>query len=168
MASMSFYKKRKCWRVNFTLKVGERRIRKTKYFSSNEQARLSLTMIGGLEVATKTRVANRTDIEDWIQRTWLSVDEAGEIFEGYSETENRLRKVQFETTDYDSILRSYENSSADIVKGGAQSRDHRKHLSQARQVIQWLKDDFPKLEDLTPEMIREKLSVMKGTYTDES
>jgi site-specific recombinase XerD len=93
-------------------------------------------------------------------------EEAEQIFEGYGETRERRRRLEPQTTDYAEIFSAYEDHSAGISKGGALGRDHAKNLSQARKVLEWLQQACPSLPDLTPDMIRDRLVQMKGTYTE--
>jgi site-specific recombinase XerC len=47
------------------------------------------------------------------------------------------------------------------AKGGALDRDHAKNMSQARQVMEWLGQDCPRLADLTVEAIHSRLVFMR-------
>lgn len=167
MASMSRYPSRNCWRVTYTITLNTgKRSRRAKYIKAHADAKVLTTQLHQLEIATRTRIARQQDIEAWIDRGWLKVDEADRAFDGYAETLERKQRKETQVTDYDKIFAAYESYSAKISKGGALGRDHGKNLSQARKVLEWLEEACPNLIDITADMIRDHLVSMKDTYTE--
>ena len=104
MASLSYYAQRDCFKVNYTLRLPDNRIRKTKYFKTRDEGRFALNQLGLMETAVKNGVASQDNIEGWITKRWMSMEEAEQAFHGFEDSLQRKEKTQFECTDYAQIL----------------------------------------------------------------
>lgn len=158
MASMGKYPARSCFRITYRLIFGvHKKKSRYKYCKSKEEARVLTTQLAQLEIATRTRIASQTDIEKWIDRGWLKIEEAEEIFDGYKETPQRSLSKTGKQTDYSRLASAYADYSAAISKGGAFGRPHARNLSHARPVLDWLRKDCPRLADVTEREIKAKI-----------
>jgi len=168
MATLSWFEPRKCWRINFSLTLRSQKVRRAKYAPGKAEATVLATQLGRLEQATRTGMATQQEIEEWIERGWIGADQAGLAFTGYAESATRKARRNPAPTDHDQLLKAYSEYAAQTCKGGALSRNYAKNMSQARQVIGWLKAEWPNLSDLTPEAVRARLLSMKDHYTESS
>ena len=168
MATLSWFENRQCWRINYTLTLRRQKKRRAKYARGKPEANLLATQLGRIEQATRAGMATQLEIEQWIERGWIEVEQAGVAFTGFIESAQRKRQVHLQATQYDRLLSAYGDHAARICKGGALGRNYDKNMSQARQVIAWLGEQWPNLADLTPEGVKAKLHQMKETYTESS
>ena len=168
MATVSWFKARQCWRINYTLALRSKKTRRAKYAKSRSEANLMATQLERVEQATRTGMAIQHEIEDWIERGWLAENQAEVAFVGYADSSNRKQQLNPQSTDYERILESFSLYAENTSKGGRLGRNYSNNMSQARQVIAWLKAEWPNLPDLSPEGIRSHLFKMKDKYTESS
>jgi hypothetical protein len=154
MATLSWFKNRDCWRINYTLTLRNRKIRRAKYAQGKPEANLLATQLGRVEQATRAGMATQQEIEEWIERGWIEVEQAGIAFTGFTESAQRKRRVHLQATQYDRLLSAYGDHAARICKGGALGRNYDKNMSQARQVIAWLGEQWPNLVNDRPKEAR--------------
>ena len=162
MASVHKFPARECWRVSYRIKVDGESRKKAKYAKTKSDGNLLRSQAERLEAATRSGLVKDMEIEEWIDRRWLTPEEAEAIFSGFSETAARKKKVaaQF-VTDYDKILEAYEQYSADNSKGGIYRKTHRTNMSYANQVLAWLQADCVDLKSLDEEAIQDRLRAMR-------
>ncbi|MCC7262271.1 MAG: hypothetical protein IT369_07105 [Candidatus Latescibacteria bacterium] len=168
MATLSWFKNRHCWRINYTLTLRSRKIRRAKYAQGKPEANLLATQLVRVEQATRAGMAIQQELEEWIERGWIEEEQAGIAFTGFAESAQHKRRVHLQATQYDRLLSAYGDHTARICKGGALGRNYDKNMSQDRQVIAWLSEQWPNLADLTPEGVKTRLHEMKETYTESS
>ncbi|NKB67745.1 MAG: tyrosine-type recombinase/integrase [Candidatus Latescibacteria bacterium] len=149
MATISPFKPRGTFRINYTLVLLEKKVRKAKYAPTLPEARTLKKRLEALEQATRTGVARLEDIEEWTDRKWLKLTEAELVFPGFAESYARKQRVEGQTTDFDQIEVAFESYSlqATSQSGGAQ-RNHQNSMSHARVSLEWLKTHFPNLLEL--------------------
>jgi integrase len=168
MAALNWYEGRKCWRVCYALRLRNRKARRAKYTRVKAEASVLLTQLTRVEQATRTGMATQQEIEEWVERGWLDHEQAAIAFAGYSESTQRKRSLHPATTDFERILEAYADHAGRTCKGGALGRNHDKNMSQARQVIAWLRKECSNLAELTPDGVRAQLYRMKEQYTESS
>ena len=166
MASVHRFAARKGWRVSYYVRLKDRSVKKAKYARAKSEANLLKRKLERVESASRTALASDGEIEDWIQRKWITEEEAEAVFTGYAETAARKRRANPCATDYKQILRAYEQYAIDVSKGGFDRKSHKNHMSLARQVIAWLEEEVPSLTDLAPGHITARLSRLKNGYSD--
>ena len=110
MPTISPFKQRNCWRIDYTVNLYQRKRRKTKYAKTRAEANMLSTQLSRVEEGTRTGIATQRDIEEWINRKWLSDEEAQQAFIGYAESAQRARLVSNSQTDYERILLAYGSS----------------------------------------------------------
>lgn len=146
MASVSRFEPRDSWRIQYTLRLKGRSARKSKYASTRADALLLARQIENLEDATKTGIARMGDIEGWIDRGWITAQEAAVGFPGFAESSKRSRTGKAIQVDFNAILRAYEEYALRHSKAGNPFRhSHRAHMHLARQVVAWLQTESPAL-----------------------
>lgn len=146
MASVSFFEPRDNWRIQYTLRLGGRSVRKVKYAASRADANLLKRQIENLEDATRTGIVRMRDIEEWIERGWITSREAAVGFPGFAESSRRSRAGRNAAVDFDAILRAYEEYALRRSKAGSPFRkSHYNHMHLARQVVAWLQAEAPTL-----------------------
>ena len=168
MATLSWFTSRRCWRINYSLTLRNKKIRRAKYAKTKPEANALATQLGRIEQASRTGMATQQEIEEWVNRGWLTEDQAETAFLGYAESTSRKRKPDLQPADYKRILDAYSEYAANTSKGGRLGRNYGNNMSQARQVMAWLEDKWPNLPDLTPEGVRSQLFKMKDKYTESS
>ena len=136
-------------RIQYTIVVAGKKIRRDKHRPTVVEARLLVREVELLEQATRTQIATSDQIENWIDRRFIKPEEAAQAFPGYTETAARLRRTQHVQTDYDRILERYDDYSAATAKGGVDRKTHANNMSVAKKVIAWLKTHFPQIKDFT-------------------
>ena len=148
LASLDRFPKRGCWRVRYTLTLGNSKIRRARYPKTKGAANALRTRITELEQATRDQVARNVDIKRWVRDGFLTSEEAAIAFPGWEDTAARNRDVS--GTDFDAILDAYEEYALRESKAGDPNRKtHRNHLSMARQVIEWMRNNVPDLSNIT-------------------
>jgi len=148
MASLGRFEPRKCWRVRCTLQVGTQRRRRAFYARSRSDARTLLGRLEQLEQATRSSIATRNEIDQWVQSDYLRPDEAAACFPGWAETQ--LRNPALRVTDFAAILSAFEDHALRRSKArDPMRRTFLDHMSLARRVLAWLQDQHPELPTLT-------------------
>ena len=146
MASVSRFEPRDSWRIQYTLRLRGRSKRKSKYASTRVDAQLLARQLENLEDATRTGIARMPDIEAWIERGWLTPQEAAVGFPGFAESARRTRTGKAAAVDFKAIVQAYEDYALRRSKAGNPFRhSHRAHMHLARQVIAWLQAHSPAL-----------------------
>ena len=152
MASKHWFKARSCWRIKWRVRGNEHQA----YKKAEDDADRLLARVNLLEDASKAGIARQSEIHDWIERGWLGGDEAIVAFPGWAETGARRRRAS--DTDYEAILELYEQRALDESKAHDSARKtHRNNMGQARQIVEWLSNDSPNLQDLTVNNVQAKL-----------
>ena len=159
---------RNCWRIRYTITLRDKKARRALYAKVRAEANTLETQLSLVEQHTRTGVATQQQIEEWIERGWLTQEQAEIAFAGYAESADRKRLQQPQDTDYGAIHDAYEEYVANTSKGGRFGRNFSNNMSQARMVIAWLKQDCPSLPALTREAIISHLFDMKGSYSESS
>jgi len=162
MASVHPFPKRKNWRIGYYIRLNGKSTKKAKYAKSKADANHLKRQLERLEDASKTGLASEKEIEMWIDKGWLKKEEAELIFTGYKETAARKETLAAESTDYDRILKAYEEYSADNSKGGVFRKTHKTNMGYASQVIQWLRNEFSDLQTLTVDDVQDWLTELKN------
>ena len=157
MASKHWFKHRSCWRIKWRIRGRiHQAYRKDEGDANRLVARLFM-----LEDSAKAGIARQSEIQDWIERGWISADEAVIAFPGWAETGAQRRQAS--STDYDAILEEYEERAIDRSKAHDPTRKtHRNNMGIARQVVRWLSSDFPNVQDLTKDDVAAKVRQMEA------
>lgn len=145
MATVTPFPSRNCYRVRYTLAIDAGKTRRAKYVPSKSEAQTLSHRLTHLEQATRTGIASYPDIEDWIKREWITAEEADIAFVGYSDSTAHSRL----DTDYDSILRAYEEYSERNTKDAIYRKSHGINMGRAKKAIDWLKARHSSLQSLT-------------------
>ena len=166
MASMSKRAARDSWRVDYFLYLTDRKVRRTQYTKLKAEARILSSQLEQLEQATKRQYAPRPQVESWVEKGWISEEQAAQLFAGYDEVVEQRRRTEqgAREADFEKVLSAYEEYSLRSGKGGADRinlKSHRNNMSMARQVVAWLQDQAPFLTDLSAGHIRKHLDEMK-------
>ena len=109
------------------------------------------TRLADLEQATRDQIASNAQIKRWIGDGYLSLDQAAAAFPGWADT--AARDPGMSGTDFRAILEAYENYA--LVHSMAHDPHRKTHLnnmSMARQVVEWLRANFP---DLRPMRVKD-------------
>ena len=163
LASLDRYPKRGCWRVRYTLTLGNSKLRRARYPKTKSAGNALRTRVTELEQATRDQVARNVDIKRWVSDGFLTSEEATIAFPGWEDTAARDRDVS--GTDFDAILDAYEEYALRESKAGDPSRkSHRNHLSMARQVVEWMRLTAPKLSNLTEHHCEQYRSILQRRY----
>lgn len=139
---------RKNWRIRYIIDLRGKKKRKAKYAPTKAEAQVLANRLSAVEQATRTGIARHEDIEEWIDRGWLDVREADQIFIGYQESTERARRTEAQSTNYAEILKAYEQYSLDTTKDEVYGRSHLTNMGRARRTIDWLRANYRQLEDL--------------------
>lgn len=166
MASVHRYPKRNSWRISYYLRLRDRLVKKAKYSKLRPDANLLKRQLEKLEHATRTGLASETEINEWVERGWLKEEEAKIAFTGYTETVERNRNRTLLPTDLQRILDGYEEYALNTATGGPERKSHRNHMSQAKQVAKWLREECADIASLTPEAISQHLVGLRGKYSE--
>ena len=166
MASVTYVKLRDTHRVFYRLKVRGKLIDKAKYAKKKAKANLLKRELERVESATRTGIVSTQEIEGWLDQGWIKKEEAEGAFLGYEESAQRRRRGRVEITDYNAVLAAYEDYALATGKGSEERKSYRNHVSLARQVIDWLKAEFPDVSRLTSADVSARMKDMKGSYTD--
>jgi integrase len=110
-------------------------------------------------------LASERDIAFWLERGWLTEEEALAAFPGYAETSERRRRSSSTSTDFPRILAGYEQYALERGKSQDPTRKaHKNHMSYARQVVAWMQSTCPDLSQLTEAIIREYHLALQARY----
>jgi integrase len=149
MAALNWYAPRKCWRIEYTLYLRQRKVRRARYSKDRAVAGLLLSQAQRVEEATHTGLSTQKEIEEWVERGWLSPEQANLAFSGFAEATDRKRLLNPEATDYERILAAYEQYVASVSQREGGRKNRVDQVNVARRVMRWLEADFPSLSDLT-------------------
>jgi integrase len=106
------------------------------------------TRLSDLEQSTRDQIASNAQIKRWIGDGFLSFDQAVVAFPGWADT--AARDPGRSATDYTAILAAYESYA--LVHSKAHDPNRKTHLnnmSRARQVVEWLRANFPDLRPMS-------------------
>lgn len=151
MAGLFPYPTRKSWRVQYTLHLRDRKVRRSKYAKTQGAGRQLLRRLDELEEATRSGMAALEAIEEWIDRQWIKPDEAEIAFRGFAETRERNARHQTQGTNYDALRLAYSDYVEDRAKPTARiirSRNLSTAMSVADRALKWLRAEFPDLRTL--------------------
>ena len=79
MASVSYIKPKKLWKVNYRLHLPSRPKQKARYVKDKRTADLLCPEAQEIEQATKHRLATLADIQEWVEDHWLTHQEASQV-----------------------------------------------------------------------------------------
>ena len=162
MASVHRFPSRNCWRISYRIHLGSFPKQKTKYVGKKSDGTWLLPQLERVEEATRTGNAKDRDIEDWIDHGWASQDEADAAFPGYTDTKRRLRNYSPDPTDYDVMLKSYEDYIVARGKYDPTGRNRINAMSVARQVVDWLTAEVSAISGLSIDDVERYRSELKG------
>ena len=151
MAGLSRFPARNCWRVYYTLYLRDKRVRKNKYPKTQAEGQVLLRRIEELEAATRNGIAKLEAIREWIDRKWITEEEAASSFEGFAETEERVRAKRAEQTDYDALRDAYVEYAEERAKPTArvvQRKNISNAISVADRALRFLRKQHPDLNTL--------------------
>ena len=158
LASKHPFKARSCWRIKWRIRGKvHQAYKKTEADADRLLARVIL-----LEDASRSGIAQQSEILDWIERGWLSTDEAMVAFPGWKDTGARRRRT--DDANFKEILDLYEQRALDESKAhDAGRKSHRNNMGQTRQIVEWLSMEHPDLRDLTEDHVRGKLRQLESS-----
>ena len=149
MASVHRFPSRNCWRVSYRIHLGSFPKQKTKYVRKKSDGAWLLPQLERVEEATRTGNAKDRD-------------EAESAFPGYADTKRRLRNYSPDPTDYDVMLKSYEDYIVARGKYDPTGRNRTNAMSVARQVVDWLTAEVPNISDLSKDDVERYRSELKA------
>ena len=164
MATASFFPRRNCYRVRYSLTLGSMKKRRAKYAPTEQAADILAARLTKLEQATRTGIASHQDIGDWIRRGWTTVEEADTAFVGFADSTARTQHEQPRITDYDRILCAYKEYSERNTKDDIYRKNHGINMGRAEKVIEWFKARTPDLQALTTQDIEQYVDGLKARY----
>ena len=100
MATLGYHTKRKRWRVDYSLRLPDRTKRRTKYARTQDEGRHLQASLLALESACRSGMARTDDVEDWVRRGYIKVEEAGDVFTGYLDSLDRDQRARLSRTNY--------------------------------------------------------------------
>ena len=104
-------KKRRCWRVLFQIPKNGLKHRKQKYVKTRREAEIAKSELTMLEEACRLGMASEYQAQTWVQKDYLSEEEAESIFPHYAELIVSKKAMGLTVTDYDIIKNAYEEKS---------------------------------------------------------
>ena len=147
MATVTPFPPRNCYRVRYTLTLNGTKKRRAKYAPTKGHAQTLAQRLGHLEQATRAGIASYSDIEDWIQRGWISPEEAATTFVGYATKLSQSSSTY--DTGYARILQVYAEYSERNTKDTIYHKSHRVNMGRAEKVINWLSNQHPNVGSIT-------------------
>ena len=163
MASLQPYPSRSCYRVRFSVKVGNRRKTRNRFPKTQALARVLHSRVTRVEEATRDGVARNDEIRSWIDEDLLEEAEAGIAFPGWRDRVAR-QPGNLNPGNVDRLLEEYENYAiANSKAKDPQRKSHRNHMSLAKQVAAWLRDRD--LTALTSDECRDYGADLAATYS---
>ena len=148
MASLEKYRARDCWRVRYTLSLGQLKRRRARYCQTKAAGNALRTRLTDLEQATRDQIASNAQIKKWLTDGFLTREEAGGAFPGWADT--AARDPDISGTDFGVLLRAYEEYALDHSKSHDPFRKtHLNNMSLAKKVLDWLKANHAELRRLT-------------------
>lgn len=135
----SIYSARGGYRVAYTITIANRKKRFFRAAKSKGEAKDLQVRLAMLEQCVRVGLAELTDIEDWVDRGWITVEIAQRAFRGYTATVNREQAIP-NRFDRLKLLAAYDDHLARESNG-------RKGASTARGraavVVEWLSKHQP-------------------------
>ena len=164
MASLERYPARGCWRVRYTITVGPTKRRRARYCKTKAAATALHTRLADLERATRDQIASNAQIKKWVDDEFVTVDEAAAAFPGWGDTS--ARDPELASTDYDALLRAYEEYALVHSKAHDPHRKaHKNSVTMAVQVVDWLRSNYPDLRQLTIKDCERYRAELQERYT---
>jgi integrase len=139
---------RKRWRVSFTLQMNGQQSRRWAYCATREEAEQLIGSLAQLEVAARTSLAPVGQIDEWVCRGWLRLEESLQVFCGY---ENTLKgKPTRRTFGRFELMEAF---AAHVEKRSRSRKSAGTRIGRARQVLDWLVSTSPDLSALTARQV---------------
>ena len=107
LASLDRFPGRGCWRVRYTLTLGNSKVRRARYPKTKGVGNALRTRVTELEQATRDQVARNVGIKRWVGDGFLTSGEATIEFPGWEDT--AARDPDKSVTDFDAILDATED-----------------------------------------------------------
>ena len=149
MAKTYPHKQRSSWRIEYTLTIGDKKKRRPKYTKERAVARVWERQLADLEIATQTGLARSEQIQEWIDKKWIKLEEAEVAFPGFRESVERQRVRDRIGTDYDRLEQACAEYSMDVTRGsGGADLNHSTALAHFRHPLAWLKAQYPDISSL--------------------
>jgi integrase len=158
MARVYPYKKR--FRVAYSLTLPGRTLRRSKYPRNKAEADALRRGVEELESATRQRMAPLEKIEEWIARGWIASDDAVAAFPAFAHAPARFKAI-----DLDTMVQAFADHSEKNSKGDVGQHAHVARMSVARQVVAWLRAEWPAL-DFAAADLRGWLDELAKRYAD--
>ena len=167
MASITPYprkKRRERWRVSYTVTFGRQKVRRQKYAKLRTDAELLYARFVDLERASHQGYAPEEEIEKWIGNQWITEEEAKTIFRYYDALLKQKKIVEPQETDYQKIYTEFYEWSANNSKDGLRGKTHISRMGYTRRIMEWLKANAPRLEDLKPSHVETYIEELGKKY----
>ena len=135
----SIYPYRSGYRITYTISIGRDKKRFFRTAKSKREAKDLQARLAMLEQCSRVGLAEMTEIEDWVDRGWISVQIAQRVFRGYTDTVNREQAIP-KKFDRHKLLAAYDahlERESNGRKGAASSR------GRAAVVVEWLSKHQP-------------------------
>ena len=141
------HRRRCCWRVRYTLHFGANRGRRAFHTGPKFEASSPQVRLARLEEATRSSIATREEIDQWVRAQYLAAREAAVCFPGWADTQ--LRDPALTLADYPAILAAHE----EFALRRSRARDPLRRafmvqMARARRVVAWLEETHPMLPTL--------------------
>ena len=157
MASVDHLPQRRQWRIRYSIYTPSGTLRRAKYRSTKEEARALCNQLVDVERATRLGVAPAEQIDDWINRAYITPQHAKDAFRGYLPAKPAV------AFDFDSLIAAYETYC---------KHNHRIHKGQfaglyrARRIVEWLRTcDLNPLTARAVEQYRHELQQDNAPWT---
>jgi site-specific recombinase XerD len=133
------------------LTIRGKKVRKAKYAKDKPEARVHHRQLETLEEATRYGLARPEDIEEWVERKWINVEEAEAAFNGFSaHSLAQQHSTQVGQTDYQKLWQAFEDQAWQATSGsGGARRNYQNSQAHGRVDYHWLASNFPDLRTIT-------------------
>ena len=122
------------------------------------------TRLAELEQATQDQIGSNVQIKKWVSDGFITDGEAAGAFPGWRDTAGR--NPDLAVTDYDSLLRAYEEYALDHSKAHDPNRKaHKNVVTLATQVVNWLRSNCPDLRLLSTKACESYRAELQERYT---
>ena len=153
------------YRVRYSLRVPGKLIRRYRYAPSRAQANALERQLTFLEHAVRAGAAPVGDIDEWVNRSWISHGEARAAFRAYRAHSDQAGPSV--AVDLPVLRSAYERYALEHSKARDASRkSHRNHMGMADQILAWLAASHPDLALTTADISGWLSALANQGYSD--
>ncbi len=144
MANYHWKKKRKIYKLSYTLYIGGKKVEREKTSANKTYIKDLLAATSELETAARTGIASTESILGWVQREFIEEEEANLLFPGYQQAAERAGLL-IAAPDFPYLKRRYRIYCENNHRKGKSGYDG---WGRGDKVIAWLKKQKKPLRDL--------------------